>query len=160
VNKTNIINKKQFLKMLEIVSKGSEISNVDREEHPELIDILKTILFTQCDINLDYADLIGFVKNSNLVQYGIVGHKGSKAMFFAMESIMQSILNMDDKIMALVVHMKLPEQFSLDTLEEMNEKLEFLMEDDGDLLFQFDISSDLKPDEVWIYILYGVKVME
>lgn len=155
-----MVNKKHFFDILNALALNREEDIKSFENHSELITILQTILYTKCEVNTDYADLMEFVKSSDFIRYCITGHKGSDAMFYTMESALKSVLKIDEKASGFVIHMALPMQYLLDELVEFNEKLELWMEDDGDILFQLDISPSLRPDEVWIHMLCGHQTKE
>jgi len=132
------IKPEEFKKVLDFVIDTKKNSTITHQ-YPQLIEILKTILNTKGEINIDYADLLEFVEHSHCISYSTIKYKNSQ------------IAQIDKHATTLICHIKFPANYSTSKLKVM---LNYLCNNMNNN-FQFNISSKLLSDEVIMHILYG-----
>lgn len=154
-HETNRVTNQQFIELMNSIADSVKIDDTAGQSHPELVEILQTILYTPCDINIDYADLLRFAQNCEIVSYCITAHKGPKAPIFAAGSALEGLLKKDEKPNAMLTHVILPENYTLDELRDMFDLIECKAQDEAELGFEVKVSSILKPDEIKLYMLCG-----
>lgn len=132
------IKQEEFKKVLDFVIDTKKNGTLTHK-YPQLIEIIETILNTEGDVNIDYADLLEFVEHSHYISYSTIKYKNSK------------IPQIDKHATTLICYVKVPANYSTCKLKGM---LNYLCNSINNS-FQFNISSKLSSDEVIMHILYG-----
>lgn len=155
MDRQNTVSKDQFIELLSSIAEAGQSHKVIVEEHLELVEIIETILFTLCSINIDYVDLLRFTEHCDFVSCSITRHKGQQASTYASISALDGVLGEDEKANVFVTHVSIPQNYSFDELSKMGSNINCKLDDEGDSYFQFDVSSKFKSDEIMIYMLCG-----
>jgi len=123
------------------------------EEHQNLIKILKNILLTPCDVNIDYCDVKQFIEHNQYITYGSVVKQGENALVNAVNTTICSVLNENEMASSMIVHIGIPKDYSLESLSSVSNKIDKRLQKGAYLAYQFETLSSLEDNEVIVHIL-------
>lgn len=124
------------------------------EEHQNLIKILKIILLTPCDVNIDYCDVKQFIEHNHHIAYGSAVNQGEHALLNAANAALDLALNKHEMASSMIVHVVIPKDYFLGSVSK---KIDKRLQKGGYIAYQIETTSSSRDNGVTVHIVCAHK---
>ena len=122
-------------------------------EHHKLIKILKRILLTPCDVNIDYCDVKQFIKHNHYISYSSAVKQGKNTLLNAFTTALGLVLNKNEIASSMIIHIVIPKDYYIESLSSVSNEIDKRLQKGSYIAYQIETSSRLEDNEITVHIV-------